>query len=92
VTPRLFGRLRGGRYVAHGKRVRLAGVSVVRDAKACGELARTALGLTGTLRLTGRGIADGRLRVELTPKGNSHATGTLDGRPVRLAFRLGAGT
>ena len=82
--------LRGGRYVTRGKRVGLAGVRVVRDAKASGELARTARGVTGTLRLTGHGIANGRLRIELTSKGRGHATGTLDGRPVRLDFRLGA--
>src|SRR4051794_11331656 len=83
--------LRGGRYADRGKRVGLAGVRVVRDAKASGELARTARGVTGTLRLSGRGIADGRLRVELTSNGRSHVTGTLDGRRVRWAFRLGAG-
>jgi len=83
--------LRGGRYVAHGKRVGLAGVGVVRDAKASGELNRTARGVTGELRLTGRGIANGRLRVRLTAEGRGHATGTLDGRPVRLDFRFGGG-
>jgi pimeloyl-ACP methyl ester carboxylesterase len=82
--------LRGGRYVAHGKRVGVAGVGVVRDARASGELARTERGVTGTLRLSGRGIADGRLRVDLTSKGRGHAVGTLDGRLVRLAFRFGA--
>ncbi len=83
--------LRGGRYIARGERVALADVGVVRDAKASGELTRTARGLTGTLRLTGRGIANGRLRIELTSKGRGHATGMLDGRPVRLAFRYGTG-
>jgi hypothetical protein len=43
-----------------------------------------------TLRLTGRGISDGRLRVALSAAGRGRATGTLDGRPVRLAFRFGA--
>jgi pimeloyl-ACP methyl ester carboxylesterase len=82
--------LRGGRYVARGKRVGLASVRVVRDAKASGELNRTASGVTGTLRLTGRAIASGRLRIRLTSKGRGDATGTLDGRPVRLGFRFGA--
>jgi hypothetical protein len=43
--------------------------------------------VSGTLRLTGRGVPDGRLRVLLTATGRGRATGTLDGRPVRLGFR-----
>ena len=81
--------LRGGWYVSRGKRVALAGARVVRDASASGELVPTKNQITGTLRLTGRGIADGTLRVQLTTKGQGLATGTLGGRPVHLTFQLG---
>jgi hypothetical protein len=81
--------LRGGWYVSRGNRVGVAGARVVRDASASGELVPTKAQITGTLRLTGSGIAGGRLRVQLTTKGQGRATGTLDGRPVSLTFRLG---
>jgi len=81
--------LRGGRYVARGERVGLEHVRVVRDATTSGELTTTSQGITGTLRLTGPAIADGRLSVRLTLDGRGTATGTLDGRPVRLDFRFG---
>jgi pimeloyl-ACP methyl ester carboxylesterase len=81
--------LRGGRYVRAGKGVRLDGARVVRDASVSGELVLTQRGITGNLRLTGPGIAHGRLRVALTTTGASRATGTLDGRPVSLSFRVG---
>jgi pimeloyl-ACP methyl ester carboxylesterase len=82
--------LRGGRYVGHGKRVGLVGARVVRDANVSGELVPGGRQVTGTLRLTGSGIADGQLRVALSATGRGRATGTLDGRPVRLAFRFSA--
>jgi hypothetical protein len=69
--------------------VRLIGARVVRDAAVSGALAATEGHVTGTVRLSGRGVAHGRLRVVLTAKGSSRATGTLDGRPVSLSFRLG---
>jgi hypothetical protein len=65
----------------------LDGVRVVRDASVSGELVPTERSVSGTLRLTGRGVPDGRLRVLLTATGRGRATGTLDGRPVRLGFR-----
>jgi pimeloyl-ACP methyl ester carboxylesterase len=81
--------LRGGRYVARGRRsVQLARARVVRDASVSGRLVPTARRVTGTLRLGGRGIPDGRLRVRLSARGRGLATGTLDGLPVRLAFRF----
>jgi hypothetical protein len=61
----------------------------VRDAAVSGALVATEGQVTGTVRLTGRGVAHGSLRVVLTTKGASRATGTLDGRPVSLSFRLG---
>jgi pimeloyl-ACP methyl ester carboxylesterase len=81
--------LRGGRYVAHGERVGLDDARVVDDATTSGELAFTAEGVTGELCLTGSGIADGRLRVRVSPDGAGTATGMLDHRPVRLSFRIG---
>jgi pimeloyl-ACP methyl ester carboxylesterase len=81
--------LRGGWYVGDGKRVRLASARVVRDATVSGELAVTKTQITGALRLTGRGTPHGRLSVRLTGTGASAATGTLDGRPVHLTFRVG---
>ena len=81
--------LRGGRYVKAAKGVRLDDARVVRDASVSGELVLTERQITGTLRLSGRGTAHGSLRVQLTAKGASHATGTLDGRRVSLSFRVG---
>jgi pimeloyl-ACP methyl ester carboxylesterase len=80
--------LRGGRYVKAAKGVRLDAARVVRDASVSGELVLTQRQITGTLRLTGRGIAHGSLRVELRTKGASRAIGTLDGRRVSLSFRV----
>jgi hypothetical protein len=82
--------LRGGRCVKAAKGVRLDAARVVRDASVSGELVLTERQITGTLRLTGRGIAHGSLRVQLTAKDASHAAGTLDGGPVHLSFRIGA--
>ncbi len=61
---------------------------VVHDARVSGRPAPTERRVVGTLRLSGRGIPDGRLRVRLTARGRGRATGTLDGLPVRLAFRF----
>ena len=80
--------LRGGRYVARGERVGLEHARVVRDATTSGELTTTSQGITGTLCLTGPAIADGRLSVGNLDR-HGTATGTLDGRPVRLEFRFG---
>jgi hypothetical protein len=82
--------LRGGRYLAAGKRVRLVGARVVRDASVSGVLASSKRAITGTLRLSGAGIAGGRLSVRLTTAGRGHATGTLDGRAVDLTFGFGS--
>jgi pimeloyl-ACP methyl ester carboxylesterase len=81
--------LRGGRYVSAADGVRLLGARVVRDAAVSGALAATEGHVAGTVRLSGRGVAHGSLRVVLSRKGASRATGTLDGRPVSLGFRLG---
>jgi pimeloyl-ACP methyl ester carboxylesterase len=80
--------LRGGRYIVRGSRVRLAGARVVRDARVSGTLAPTPRRITGTVRLTGPGIADGRLRISLAATGRGQAGGTLDGRRVSLRFRF----
>ena len=86
--PALSG-LRGGRYLARGARgIRLAGVRVVRDARISGVLRPGERRTTGTVRLTGPGVPDGRLRVRLTAAGRGRATGLLGGRRVDLAFRL----
>jgi pimeloyl-ACP methyl ester carboxylesterase len=82
--------LRGGRYIARRDGVRLAGARVVRDARVSGRLAPGPRRATGTLRLSGRGIPGGRVSVRLSAAGRGRATGTLDGRPVRLAFRFPA--
>jgi pimeloyl-ACP methyl ester carboxylesterase len=82
--------LRGGRYVKAGHGASLQGVRVVRDAGVSGELVSTKRQITGTLRLSGRGVAHGTLHVRLTATGASRAVGTLDGRPVHLSFRVGA--
>jgi pimeloyl-ACP methyl ester carboxylesterase len=80
--------LRGGRYVARGKGVRLEGVRVVRDAAVSGVLAPAEGQTTGTVRLSGPGAPVGRLQIRLTASGRGHATGTLDGRLVNIAFRF----
>ena len=87
---RVLGGLRGGRYVARGGRVRLAGVRVVRDARISGALIPGERGTTGTVRITGRGVPDGRLRVRLSAAGRGRATGMLGGHRVDLAFGLAA--
>jgi pimeloyl-ACP methyl ester carboxylesterase len=81
--------LRGGRYVRAGKGVRLDGARVVRDASVSGTLAPTEGKVTGTVRLSGAGVAHGSLRIVLTTAGASRAAGTLDGRRVSLSFRVG---
>jgi pimeloyl-ACP methyl ester carboxylesterase len=83
------GGLRGGRYVARPDgAVRLRAVRVVRDARVSGALALADRGgLEGTLRLTGPGIADGRLQVRLSPNGRGRAAGVLAGQHVDFAFR-----
>jgi hypothetical protein len=81
--------LRGGRYLRAAHGVRLAAVRVVRDASISGTLVPTEGKMTGTVRLTGAGVAPGTLRVAVSGKGASRATGTLAGRRVRLRFRLG---
>src|SRR4051794_6539811 len=78
--------LRGGRYLARGGRIRLAGARVVRDANVSGELAPTKAAVTGGVHLTGSAIPDGHLHVRLTTTGTGRATGTLDGQPVDLTF------
>jgi hypothetical protein len=67
--------------------VRLAGVRVVRDARISGMLLPRERQTTGTVRITGRGVLDGRLRVRLTAAGRGQATGTLGGHRVDLAFQ-----
>jgi pimeloyl-ACP methyl ester carboxylesterase len=81
--------LRGGRYIRAARGVRLAGVRVVRDASVSGTLVPTEGKMTGTVRLTGAGVAHGTLRVAVSGTGASRATGTLAGRRVRLSFRIG---
>jgi pimeloyl-ACP methyl ester carboxylesterase len=81
--------LRGGRYVTTPKGVRLAGVRVVRDARVSGVVVPSdGGGVTGTLRLSGPGIAGGQLRVSLRANGRGHASGDLNGRAVDLSFRF----
>jgi pimeloyl-ACP methyl ester carboxylesterase len=87
---RAYGRVRafrGGRYVVEGNRVRLAGAHVVHDARMSGTLTPTARGISGTVRLAGAGIPDGRLTVRLRVDGRGRASGTLGGRRVSLRFR-----
>jgi hypothetical protein len=79
---------RGGRYVARSDgSARLVGVRVVRDATVSGVLSPTPAGIAGTVRLSGSSIPAGRLRVQLAGSGRGHATGTLNGKRVALAFR-----
>ncbi|HMI71447.1 MAG TPA: alpha/beta fold hydrolase [Solirubrobacteraceae bacterium] len=79
---------RGGRYVARSDGgARLVGVRVVRDATVSGVLSPTPAGIAGTVRLAGSGVPAGRLRVQLATSGRGHATGTLNGQTVELAFR-----
>jgi pimeloyl-ACP methyl ester carboxylesterase len=80
--------LRGGRYTTQGQRVRLTSVRVVRDASVSGELITAAKDVTGTMRLTGIGTPDGRLRVHLSGTGTSRVTGTLDRQAVNFTFGL----
>jgi hypothetical protein len=80
---------RGGRYVGRGARVRLAAVRVVRGATVDGRLVVGERRIAGTLRLRGPGIANGRLHIRLAATGRGRAAGSLDRRPVRLAFRFG---
>jgi pimeloyl-ACP methyl ester carboxylesterase len=82
--------LRGGRYVVaeRDRGVRLRNVRVVRDARVSGLLALAAGNrLAGHMRLQGRGVLPGRLRVRLAPNGSGRAAGVLDGRRVDLTFR-----
>jgi pimeloyl-ACP methyl ester carboxylesterase len=80
--------LRGGSYVAdRAGGVRFVGVRVVVDARVSGTESPTpAGGIGAALRLTGRGVAAGRLHVEVGADGRGQARGVLDGRPVALAF------
>ena len=81
------GGLRGGRYVAMPDGgARLAGARVVRDASVSGALSPTPTGVAGALSISGGGVLDGRVRVRLASSGRGHATGTLGGRHVDLAF------
>jgi pimeloyl-ACP methyl ester carboxylesterase len=80
--------LRAGRYAASASGIRLDGVKVVRDASVSGVLVPSAERTTGTLSLGGSGVPSGRLRVSLTAAGNGRAAGTLNGRPIDLAFQI----
>jgi pimeloyl-ACP methyl ester carboxylesterase len=78
---------RGGRYVARSDGgARLVGVRVVRDASVNGVLSPTPTGIVGTVRLSGSGVPNGRLRVQLAASGRGRATGTLNAQHVDLAF------
>ncbi|MFF4776619.1 alpha/beta fold hydrolase [Microtetraspora fusca] len=88
--------LRGGRYAADTATpgaITLTAVRVVRDASVSGTLAPGAgQQLTGTLRLSGPGVAPGRLQVRIAlGTGAGHATGTLSGHAVDLDFQLEGG-
>jgi pimeloyl-ACP methyl ester carboxylesterase len=79
---------RGGQYVARSDGgARLVGVRVVRDASVTGVLSPTPTGIAGNVRLSGSGVANGRLRVRLAASGRGRASGTLNGQRVDLAFR-----
>ena len=80
--------LRGGRYVVRRDgAIRLVRVRVVRDARVSGRFATAETGdVSGTTRLAGAGVANGRLRVRLRATGAGRATGKLDGEPVDLRF------
>jgi hypothetical protein len=78
--------LRGGRYTRQNGRVRLQGAKVVRDANVSGVLVAAATQVTGSVSLSGSGVPNGRLRVRLTTTGRGQAVGTLDSRPVNVAF------
>ncbi len=88
--------LRGGRYAADTATpgaITLTAVRVVRDASVSGTLAPGAgQQLTGTLLLSGPGVAPGRLQVRIAlGTGAGHATGTLSGHAVDLDFQLEGG-
>jgi hypothetical protein len=59
----------------------------VRDASVTGVLSPTPTGIAGNVRLSGSGVANGRLRVRLAASGRGRASGTLNGQRVDLAFR-----
>ena len=80
------GALRGGRYTREKGAVRLESARVVRDANVSGVLVAGAAETTGNVTVSGSGVPNGRLRLTLTTTGRGQAVGTLDGRPVNLAF------
>lgn len=81
--------LRGGTYTENPDgSVTLHSVQLVHDAKIDGTVVpdTSGDGGTGTLTLSGPGIADGTLSVTLTTQGHGHAVGTLDGSPADVVF------
>jgi hypothetical protein len=82
--------LRGGRYAAGKSGIRLARARVVRDASVSGQVVPAPRQLVGKVRLAGRGVANGRLRVRLSSTGRGRAAGALDGVRVDLAFSVRA--
>jgi hypothetical protein len=74
---------------AFGSASGLDDVRVVEAATASGDLTLAETGVSGTLRIDGRGVAGGRVWVELTTDGHGRVTGKLDGRRVDLHFRFG---
>lgn len=78
--------LRGGRYAAvDDSRFAVRGARVVRDVRTSGTVAVSDR-VVGTLRLSGTGVPEGRLRVVLGGDGHGTATGTLGGDPVQISF------
>ena len=76
--------LRGGRYAVRADgTVRLTAVRVVRDATVSGAITAGA-GVSGSVRLAGRGVVHGTLRLRVSASGRTRAVGTLDGRAVDL--------
>ena len=80
--------LRGGTYTANPDgSVTLRSVQVVQDAKADGTMIPGASGGgTGTLTLSGPGVANGTVSLTLDAQGHGRVVGTLNGSPVDIVF------
>lgn len=82
--------LRGGRYVAtDAGPVALRKIRIVAGAAVSGKLALDpdSGAAAGSVRIAGRGVPTGTLRIRIAGDGSGRATGTLDGAPVALSFR-----
>jgi pimeloyl-ACP methyl ester carboxylesterase len=81
--------LRGGRYAGDGAGpVALRRVRIVAGATVSGRLTADADSgaVAGRVRIAGRGLPTGALRIRIDGDGRGRARGTLDGAPVALTF------